>query len=116
MTNPPPVSFDNARLIRTEQLDALEAVLPFDRRDKFAELLTDEDVATLKHLAGEGMGEKTLKALASDLAYLEARCDLATGSLPLTGTGSAAVEIRCPPPPGSGKAAGGCLARYTGQS
>lgn len=42
-----------------------------ERRDRLAELLTDDDVATLKHLAPEGMGENTLRALASDLAYLE---------------------------------------------
>jgi integrase len=37
-----------------------------------AEVLTDADVATLKHLAETGMGANTLRALASDLAYLEA--------------------------------------------
>jgi hypothetical protein len=42
-----------------------------DRRDRLAEILTDDDVATLKHLAKEGMGENSLRALASDLAYLE---------------------------------------------
>jgi hypothetical protein len=41
-----------------------------DRRDRIAELLTDDDVETLKHLAREGMGENSLRALASDLAYL----------------------------------------------
>ncbi|MBW0368283.1 site-specific integrase [Ensifer adhaerens] len=65
---------------RAEELDALDAILPFDRRDQLAALLTDEDVATLKHLASEGMGDNTLKALASDLGYLEAWCRLATGS------------------------------------
>ncbi|MDX1195329.1 tyrosine-type recombinase/integrase [Sinorhizobium medicae] len=65
---------------RAEQLDALDAILPFDRRDQLAALLTDDDVATLKHLASEGMGENTLRALASDLGYLEAWCQLATGS------------------------------------
>ncbi|PJR12773.1 site-specific integrase [Sinorhizobium meliloti] len=65
---------------RAEELDALDAVLPFDRRDQLAALLTDDDVATLKHLASEGMGENTLRALASDLGYLEAWCQLATGS------------------------------------
>ncbi|AJD46363.1 hypothetical protein RGR602_PC02344 (plasmid) [Rhizobium gallicum bv. gallicum R602sp] len=45
-----------------------------------AGLLTDDDAATLKHLANEGMGENTLRALASDLAYHEARCQFATGS------------------------------------
>jgi integrase len=57
---------------RAIELDALDAVLPFDRRDKLAELLTDEDVATLKHLAKQGLGENSLRALASDLTYLEA--------------------------------------------
>ncbi|THK33340.1 site-specific integrase, partial [Ensifer sp. MPMI2T] len=65
---------------RAEELDALDAILPFDRRDQLAALLTDDDVATLKHLASEGMGEDTLRALASDLGYLEAWCRLATGA------------------------------------
>ncbi len=65
---------------RAEELDALDAILPFDRRDQLAALLTDDDVDTLKHLAGQGMGENTLRALASDLGYLEAWCRLATGS------------------------------------
>ncbi len=57
---------------RAIELDALDAILPFDRRDRLAELLTDEDVATLKHLAKQGLGANSLRALASDLAYLEA--------------------------------------------
>jgi hypothetical protein len=56
---------------RALQLDALSAILPMERRDRLAELLTDDDVATLKHLAREGMGQNTLRALASDLAYLD---------------------------------------------
>jgi hypothetical protein len=62
------------------RLDALAAILPMDRRDRLAEILTDEDVATLKHLAKEGMGENSLRALASDLAYLEAWALAATGT------------------------------------
>ncbi len=65
---------------RAEELDALDAILPFARRDQLATLLTYEDVATLKHLAKEGMGANTLRALASDLGYLEAWCELAIGS------------------------------------
>jgi integrase len=65
---------------RAEQLDALDAILPFDRRDQLAEILTDDDVETLKHLASEGMGNNTMRALASDLGYLEAWCLAATGS------------------------------------
>src|SRR5271165_2659445 len=68
---------------RALQLDALAAILPIDRRDRLAQLLTDDDVETLKHLAREGMGENTLKALASDVAYLEAWSQAATvGPLP----------------------------------
>lgn len=74
---------NQAVLKRAEELDALDAILPFDRRDQLAALLTDDDVATLKHLAQQGMGDNTLRALASDLGYLEAWCQLATGaSLP----------------------------------
>lgn len=40
---------------QSEELDVLDAILPFDRRDQIAELLTD-DVATLKHLSGVGAG------------------------------------------------------------
>jgi integrase len=67
-------------LRRAEELDALDAILPFARRDQLAVLLTDDDVATLKHLAKEGMGDNTLRALASDLGYLEAWCQFATGA------------------------------------
>ena len=65
---------------RAFELDALAAILPMDRRDRLAEILTDDDVATLKHLAKEGMGENSLRALASDLAYLEAWALAATGT------------------------------------
>ncbi len=55
----------------------------FDARERLAVLLTDEDAATLKHLARAGMGRNTLRALASDLGYLEAWAQAATGaSLP----------------------------------
>ena len=65
---------------RALELDALAAILPMDRRDSLAKLLTDDDVATLKHLAREGMGENSLRALASDLGYLEAWSLGATGN------------------------------------
>lgn len=65
---------------RALQLDALAGILPMERRDKLATILTDNDVATLRHLAKEGMGENSLRALASDLAYLEAWAIAATGS------------------------------------
>lgn len=64
---------------RTEQLDTLAAILPMDRRDRLAELLTDQDVETLRHLAKHGIGENSLRALTSDLAYLESWTRAATG-------------------------------------
>ncbi len=68
---------------RAEELDTIAAVLPMQRRDELAELLTDHDVETLKHLVERGMGDNTLRALTSDLAYLEAWALAATGrSLP----------------------------------
>lgn len=80
MDTPLRKSSSDETLRRAETLDALDAVLPFGRRDFLAEILTDDDVGTLRHLAKAGMGENTLKALASDHAYLEAWCDLATGA------------------------------------
>lgn len=78
-----PKPVPDQKLRRAEALDALDSVLPFDRRDFLAELLTDDDVATLRHLAKEGVGENSLRALASDLGYLEAWSLAATGfSLP----------------------------------
>jgi len=65
---------------RAHELDTIAAVLPIDRRDELAELLTDQDVETLRHLVNEGMGGNTLRALASDLAYLQAWSLAATGS------------------------------------
>ena len=50
------------------------AILPMDRRERLAELLTDDDVETLKHLARDGMGENGLLRRV-DLAYLEAWAD-----------------------------------------
>ncbi|WP_081160667.1 site-specific integrase [Ensifer aridi] len=76
----PGISATEAMHRRAEELDALDAILPFDRRDQLAALLTDDDVETLKHLASQGMGENTLRALASDLGYLEAWCQLATST------------------------------------
>lgn len=60
---------------------ALDAVLPYHRRDFLAGLLSDDDVETLRHLANEGIGENSLRALTSDLGYLEAWCLAATGSI-----------------------------------
>ncbi|WP_246802797.1 site-specific integrase [Ensifer sp. ENS02] len=69
--------------LRAARLDTMAAVLPMDRRDELAELLTDQDVETLRHLVEEGMGPNTLRALTSDLAYLQAWSLAAIGtSLP----------------------------------
>ena len=65
---------------RHRDLDTIAAVLPIDRRDKLAELLTDQDVETLRHLVNEGMGDNTLRALTSDLCHLEASSLAATGA------------------------------------
>ncbi|MBY3136851.1 site-specific integrase [Rhizobium laguerreae] len=68
---------------RAEELDTIAAVLPIERRDELAELLTDHDVETLRHLVNQGMGDNTVRALTSDLTYLEAWGLAATGhSLP----------------------------------
>jgi integrase len=64
---------------RVQDLDTIAAVLPMERRDELAELLTDQDVETLRHLVNQGMGENTLRALTSDLAYLQAWSLAATG-------------------------------------
>jgi integrase len=78
---------------RALQLDALSAILPLDRRDRLAQILTDDDVATLKHLAQEGMGENSLRALASDLAYLESWSQAATFA-PLSWPTSEALTLK----------------------
>jgi Phage integrase family len=78
---------------RALELDALAAILPIDRRDRLAGLLIDGDVETLKHLAREGMGENTLRALASDLAYLEAWAIAAT-AVPLPWPAAEALALK----------------------
>lgn len=64
---------------RVAALDTIASVLPMGRRDALADLLTDQDVETLRHLVNQGMGENTLRALTSDLAYLQAWSLSATG-------------------------------------
>lgn len=64
---------------RAHEHDTIAAVLPMERRNELAELLTDQDVETLRHLVNEGMGANTLRALTSDLAYLQAWSLAATG-------------------------------------
>lgn len=77
-----PASLSNIER-RAVELDTIASVLPIERRDELAELLTDQDVETLKHLVNQGMGDNTLRALTSDLAYFEAWGLASTGqSLP----------------------------------
>lgn len=64
---------------RASELDTIAAVLPIERRDELAELLTDQDVETLRHLVKEGMGANSVRALTSDLAYLQAWSIASTG-------------------------------------
>jgi hypothetical protein len=59
-----------SQIRRAKQLNALAAVLPMALADRYAEVLTDADVATLKHLAHTRMGMNRLRAL----AYLEVWC------------------------------------------
>jgi integrase len=57
-------------------------------------LLPEEDVATLRHLARSGLGANTLRAFASDLAYLEAWARAATGgALPWPATPALALKF-----------------------
>jgi hypothetical protein len=59
--------------LRAAKLDTIAAVLPIERRDELAELLSDHDVETLRHLVNQGMGANTLRALTSDLVDLQDR-------------------------------------------
>lgn len=77
---------------------ALDAILPFDRRDQLAALLTDDDLAILKHLASEGMVENTL----TELGYPGLVPARNGSALPRACAGIAAPEIRCPSPVASG--------------
>ena len=65
--------------IAQDRFGPLGAVITFRRQEQLDALLTDDDLATLRHLLRKGIPENTLRALASDLAYLEAWCQAATG-------------------------------------
>jgi hypothetical protein len=56
---------------RAQELDTIADVLPLERRDELAELLSDQDVETLRYLVNEGMGDNTLRALTSNLAHMQ---------------------------------------------
>jgi site-specific recombinase XerD len=69
-----------APIVKTEdRFGPLATVVTFHRQEQLDALLTDDDLATLRHLLRKGTPENTLRALASDLAYLEAWCQAATG-------------------------------------
>ena len=74
----PSRSPDDPESRRFAELHALAGILPYHRRDELSALLSDADAATLRHLVETGMGANTLRALASDLAYLERWCLAAT--------------------------------------
>lgn len=76
----------------------LDAILPFDRRDQLAALLTDDDLATLKHLASEGMGENTL----TEPRLSRPGAGSQRERPPRACAGIAAPGIRCPSPVASG--------------
>ncbi len=69
---------DEKALLRAEKLDALDAIFPFQRRDQLALLLSDEDAAILRKLSDEGGKPNTLRAVAADLAYIQAWCRATT--------------------------------------
>ena len=76
------MSIDSTRELsgRVAAVDTIAAVLPMERRDELAELLDDQNVETLRHLVNRGMGMNTLRALASDLTYLQAWSLASTGA------------------------------------
>jgi integrase len=66
-------------LRRAERLDELEAIFSFHRRNFLATVLTDDDVEMLCRLGRQGLRDNTVRALASDLVYLETWCLMSTG-------------------------------------
>ena len=57
-------------------------MLPLERRDQWATLLPDKDIAALRHRTEPRMGENTLRACASDHLDLEAGSLAGSGSPP----------------------------------
>ena len=62
-----------------DRLGELITVVSMGHEDVVASVLSDADVATLRHLARRGTPENSLRALVSDLTYLEAWSLAATG-------------------------------------
>ena len=74
-------------------IDALAGFLPLAARDRLAETLTPAEIDTLTHLAKTGTGPNSLRALASDLAYLEAWARASTDA-PLVWPASETTVLR----------------------
>jgi integrase len=74
-------------------IDALAGLLPMAARDRLAETLTPAEIDTLTHLAKTGTGPNSLRALASDLAYLEAWARASTNA-PLVWPASETTVLR----------------------
>ena len=74
-------------------IDALAGFLPLAARDRLAETLTRAEIDTLAHLAKTGKGPNSLRALASDLAYLEAWARASTAE-PLAWPASETTVLR----------------------
>jgi len=74
-------------------IDALAGFLPLAARDRLAETLSEAEIDTLTHLAKTGTGTNSLRALASDLAYLEAWARASTDS-PLVWPASETTVLR----------------------
>ena len=74
-------------------IDALAGFLPLAARDRLAETLSLAEIDTLTHLAKTGTGPNSLRALASDLAYLEAWARASTDA-PLVWPASETTVLR----------------------
>lgn len=74
-------------------IDALAGLLPMAARDRLTEALDAAEIDTLAHLAKAGTGANSLRALASDLAYLEAWSRASTGA-PLVWPASEPAVLR----------------------
>jgi integrase len=74
-------------------MDALAGFLPLAARDRSAETLTPAEIDTLTHLAKTGTGPNSLRALASDLAYLGAWARASTAA-PLVWPASETTVLR----------------------
>jgi integrase len=74
-------------------VDAFAGLLPMAARDRLAETLDAAEIDTLTHLAKTGTGPNSLRALASDLAYLEAWARASTDA-PLVWPASETTVLR----------------------